>query len=1174
MRSRKGVLFTLVTVILLVLMLAELITYVTINMEYSNLGTSASVILNSGSFTQSIGTGTAAFLHDSLARALNALTAYESNATLRKGNFVNNTALELESLMNNGTIYGNNAMKAYMNGSTLASYINGLEAQAGTQSLELSIENSSLNVYQDSPFSLNASYTALAIINSSQGLFTYPINAKASVSLNGTMDLYSVESGNPQQIDVQNNTLVTLVGGTRAVAGSSSPFMFDYGTLLVEPSGIVCSSIPSQYRNENYILATSDAADVNQSVCNMGGLVTNVTNSSTPLKPYLVYSNSANIFNYLQNGTKALLSGSSLALLNISGLKSAYSNNYYYSSLSSPSYLEGAESHLSQNSPEGLFSLGSNNRYVARFNGQSSNVTTPLPTTAVSSVSLLEWVYIPSLSDHGGFVKLGSVGGDGYGIGVGGSDWDNAGNTLWGLFESVRWFSCNTAIGVGWHFVGLVISSNGVPSCYLDGRLTATVSGSNALPPSPALYIGSDSGYATRFFNGSVSDVQVYNTPLSSVQIQQLYQEGIGGAPISNAVLVGWWPLNGNANDYSGNNYNGTPTNMIYSSLNNFVGNPLKDGAVINPYNYQTVAGFGCNNAASCNSSSLFMPSSSYVLPITLINSQATAAPAPFQQMITFNPSQYSAYEASNLGNIRFYQGGSELYSWCESGCSTASSNTIFWVKLPNGIPASSNVIINMTFGATSTNYDGVYAGEAPQLSPTYAEYDNGANVFNFYDNFAGTSLNINNWGTTGSPTVSVSNGLTLGGSGNNYIGTKQTFSSGVYDSYMKETSSSSSLDYGQMIQYSYSTNTGFLARASGLDGTNTGGYWNADNNAFTELTSYSITIPTQTSMFIQSVDYTSATAMLLSVNYNDVASASATSSAYTSGGVGFRIGSSGAQIFVQWVRVRAYPPNGVMPSVAFEGINPLPTFGSSLGQINGALLLNSASFNTGLGKGANITTITPSPLLTGDVSTMAVWIKWNGAPGGGRQEILGADSSLGNEINPIIAVNDSGTEEAETWVCTSGSCWAEAKSAAGTIQIGKWYFLVSRYNGSDVSIWIDGVQQNYAGASGTFTMQGSGDYAYIGSRSNTGDYFNGMIADAQIYNAALSEAQIWSLYLNNSVQGISPIAYWPLGNGESGLMNVTPDVVSGNVKGILNCVDRAVINGTCGVSFTTASGN
>ncbi|MGC8888874.1 MAG: hypothetical protein ACP5K3_02820, partial [Candidatus Micrarchaeia archaeon] len=55
-------------------------------------------------------------------------------------------------------------------------------------------------------------------------------------------------------------------------------------------------------------------------------------------------------------------------------------------------------------------------------------------------------------------------------------------------------------------------------------------------------------------------------TSLSANEIQTLYLEGIGGAPIDLQHLVGWWPLNGDANDYSGNGNNGVPTNVIFVS--------------------------------------------------------------------------------------------------------------------------------------------------------------------------------------------------------------------------------------------------------------------------------------------------------------------------------------------------------------------------------------------------------------------------------------------------------------------------------------------------------------------------------------------------------------------------------------------------------------------------------
>jgi hypothetical protein len=68
------------------------------------------------------------------------------------------------------------------------------------------------------------------------------------------------------------------------------------------------------------------------------------------------------------------------------------------------------------------------------------------------------------------------------------------------------------------------------------------------------------------YFNGYIENAQIYNTSLSAQQIAQLYQKGIGGIPIYTSTLYGWWPLNGNANDFSGNNNNGIPNNVVYAS--------------------------------------------------------------------------------------------------------------------------------------------------------------------------------------------------------------------------------------------------------------------------------------------------------------------------------------------------------------------------------------------------------------------------------------------------------------------------------------------------------------------------------------------------------------------------------------------------------------------------------
>jgi hypothetical protein len=82
----------------------------------------------------------------------------------------------------------------------------------------------------------------------------------------------------------------------------------------------------------------------------------------------------------------------------------------------------------------------------------------------------------------------------------------------------------------------------------------------------PYISIGAFIPSNAQTFNGLISNVQVYNGLLSSSQVSSLYSEGITGAPLTGANLIGWWPLDGNANDYTTYGNTGTPANVAYSA--------------------------------------------------------------------------------------------------------------------------------------------------------------------------------------------------------------------------------------------------------------------------------------------------------------------------------------------------------------------------------------------------------------------------------------------------------------------------------------------------------------------------------------------------------------------------------------------------------------------------------
>ena len=99
---------------------------------------------------------------------------------------------------------------------------------------------------------------------------------------------------------------------------------------------------------------------------------------------------------------------------------------------------------------------------------------------------------------------------------------------------------------------------------YLNSK-TQTVSVTCSDTPGTYISVIGQKPSGSFSLSGSVSNIQIYNTSLSASDVASLYYEGIGGVPQDIQNLVGWWPLNGNANDYSGNNNNGAATNVIYS---------------------------------------------------------------------------------------------------------------------------------------------------------------------------------------------------------------------------------------------------------------------------------------------------------------------------------------------------------------------------------------------------------------------------------------------------------------------------------------------------------------------------------------------------------------------------------------------------------------------------------
>ena len=320
-------------------------------------------------------------------------------------------------------------------------------------------------------------------------------------------------------------------------------------------------------------------------------------------------------------------------------------------------------------------------------------------------------------------------------------------------------------------------------------------------------------------------------------------------------------------------------------------------------------------------------------LTVNVINTASSAAPDGFQQMISFTPSQYAANEATNLGNIRFFSGNNELYSWCELGCSSSyASNAIFWVKLPDGIPANGQITVDMYFLPLVTNYRKNFAGEAPQLScpnpaltqtcKSYGEYDNGASVFSVYSNFAGGSIPNGFGELLGGGSASFDNQLTL------------TPGSAETDVYYNSTISTPQVAEAMVTSDTtadaavfFSQNNVSLTPSSGAniyDGYLGGYAAGTTESIYRDVSGIYTQLASGTSSYYPSVitlGFCGSGNLFAQQNYtNEINSADSTfgNGSYIPGLSTYNHG-SGAQATFQWFAVRDCPPGNTMPQVSIS---------------------------------------------------------------------------------------------------------------------------------------------------------------------------------------------------------------------------------------------------------------
>jgi len=179
-----------------------------------------------------------------------------------------------------------------------------------------------------------------------------------------------------------------------------------------------------------------------------------------------------------------------------------------------------------------------------------------------------------------------------------------------------------------------------------------------------------------------------------------------------------------------------------YNTSNKVINAPFYSITIYNTQNIPTPSPFQ-QDIAICNGSINIGPNFAYINNVTLFNQ--------------INPNGQNVYFVDNSRNI--------LYSWYEGQLINGSTYCdVWWINLPNGILANNNVTIYMLIGNYSTNYYSQYypyVGTNEQVIGTM-QYDNGQDVFIAYGYFYNTSDGWKGYALSGPSPTATTNGIEI----------------------------------------------------------------------------------------------------------------------------------------------------------------------------------------------------------------------------------------------------------------------------------------------------------------------------------------------------------------------------------------------------------------------------
>ncbi len=731
----------------------------------------------------------------------------------------------------------------------------------------------------------------------------------------------------------------------------------------------------------------------------------------------------------------------------------------------------------------------------------------------------------------------------------------------WNEYAGGNWNAWSTGASLTpdtWQNVVLTISGNlGAPSgtgtLYINGvqAATGTILPQYYPPDSDMVVIGgADTGCPGQFigsFVGDIADVVAYNGTLSAGQIQYLYRKGMTASPItapptpvtpvSPSVTVntpiGWWPLAGDALDYSGNGNPGWGNNIIYDTVASLFVTPVTGGGAVIPSEPYANANEPIGYFSS-TPNTLFGSYGQYI-------SNLTNATGTSHQYFTANGITGTSNIIITVFNGNQTVAANSLQVWfplTEGGGNVAHDfsghyNSIEFNSLPlDGIGGA-----YPTWAQAYTNVTNFQAGNFPgnwhhldtsvsegwvQISQSTAYNQivtNGSVTAVAWVDYKGSDCTSVGCGTAQMQGV-FGNGGTIGPGfqleaqpGWNYVApVGYNGCAWFIDTNGVDCPASSSIAYVpknawamEVGEYNSKTGVSNFYVNTTLEGTANLG---AGQNIMQGTPTY-IGIDANTPLGVDNFNGSITNVQL----YSNFLNTSQINYLYVQGPTGTPLQSSG---LLGW-----WPLNGNTVDFSYLHNN---------GTVYNSMVMQNAQYNytpsktvyaLRTGPGPNYNSVFSTSSGTGlmpkgaTTETVTVWLKptpyqtysqyndyfYNGGTSGNNAIDFGVNA--GNFIPNA---------------CLLTGCFAPTVGPSVTPNI--WDFVGTEVNGNKVSFYVNGKWLNGTFSSGTFSYM-PGGYLVIGG-AGSAEQYNGLISDVQVYNTLLTPAQLQQMYIN----GLPPVVH------------------------------------------------